>query len=231
MATSSSVCFPFPLSVNLDLFFLSKIFLRSLSNFNFTISTLLGWMPTLTVAPFALSRWILSMWMTHFFRYVWITFPTVWLLWWPRVTWTSSSFRMGKERTLYFCRRSLHNGALMSFLRTLDGAVKWALRLFRREELTFLLYFIFFTTFPRWRTEPKRTIPQGAARSKCDVSSTSLPNGLNLFIVFLKSVKHKNAKLKGKIRKNKTAFYSRRLKYLVILYTWLFIRKSVDLSF
>lgn len=36
--------------------------------------------------------------------------------------------------------------------------------------------FHFFTTFPRWRTEPKRTIPQGAARSKCDVCSTSPPN-------------------------------------------------------
>lgn len=60
--TSSSVCFP--LSANLDRFFLSRIFFLSLSNFSLMISTLLGWMPTLTVAPFAFSRWILSMWIT-----------------------------------------------------------------------------------------------------------------------------------------------------------------------
>lgn len=58
------------------------------------------------------------------------------------MTWTSSSLRMGSERTLYFWRRSLHKGALISFRLTLDGAVKCALRLLRREELTFLLYFI-----------------------------------------------------------------------------------------
>ena len=60
--TSSSVCFPF--SANLDRFLRSRIFFLSLSSLSFMISTLLGWMPTLTVAPLAFSLWILSMWMT-----------------------------------------------------------------------------------------------------------------------------------------------------------------------
>lgn len=60
--TSSSVCFPLP--ANLALLFLSRTFFLSLSSFSLTISTLLGWMPTLTVAPLAFSRWILSMWIT-----------------------------------------------------------------------------------------------------------------------------------------------------------------------
>lgn len=38
------------------------------------------------------------------------------------------------RRTLYFSRRSLFKGALMMTRRTLEGAVKWALRDLRREE-------------------------------------------------------------------------------------------------
>nr|GMD49390.1 Os11g0151100 [Ipomoea batatas] len=62
----------------------------------------------------------------------------------PRTTITSSSFRTGIERTLYLFRRSDERGALISTLRSLDGAVKCAFRHFRRELETRGLYFILF---------------------------------------------------------------------------------------
>lgn len=49
---------------------------------------------------------------------------------------------MGRERTLCFLRSSLLSGALISFLLTLEGAVKCRLRHFRLEEDTVLLNFI-----------------------------------------------------------------------------------------
>lgn len=42
--------------------------------------------------------------------------------------------RMREGRTLCFSRSSLLRGALMMTRRTLDGALKWALRDFLREE-------------------------------------------------------------------------------------------------
>lgn len=53
-----------------------------------------------------------------------------------RRTWTSSSLRMGMERTLYFCRSSLESGEDMIFLRTCEGALKWRLRFLLRSEVT-----------------------------------------------------------------------------------------------
>lgn len=49
---------------------------------------------------------------------------------------------MGMERTLCFCRSSFDSGALMSFLRTLEGAEKYRLRHLRREDDTVLLNFM-----------------------------------------------------------------------------------------
>ena len=49
---------------------------------------------------------------------------------------------MGMERTLCFCRSSFESGALISFLRTLEGAEKYRLRHFRREDDTVLLNFM-----------------------------------------------------------------------------------------
>ena len=139
---SCSWCFPLACSISLALFFLSSIFFLSLSNFNFTISTLLGWMPTGTELPLAFSRWMRSIWIIHLLRYTCVTLPCCCPLKCPRVTTTSSSFLIGIDLTLYFCLNSLLNGALRSFLRTLEGAEKCLFLLFRREELTFLLNFI-----------------------------------------------------------------------------------------
>ena len=61
----------------------------------------------------------------------------------PLVTTTSSSLRIGIERQLYFCLSSFDNDELISFLLTLLGAVKWRFLCFLREELIFLLNFIF----------------------------------------------------------------------------------------
>merc|ERR1712002_58551 len=140
IATSSSVCFPF--SCNFVLFFLSKIFFRSRSIFNRTISTLLGLIPTLTVAPFAFSRCTLSICKIHFFLYTLMTLPAWALLKGPRVTRTSSSFLTGTDRTEYFCLSSLDNGADISFLLTLLGAEKCAFRHFLREDDTAEFFFM-----------------------------------------------------------------------------------------
>merc|ERR1719440_451115 len=87
------------------------------------------------VWPLALSRVTRSTWMHHFLRYTVVTLPSrSWK--WPRTIITSSSRRIGSERTLYFVRKSLLNGQLMIFLRTLEGAVKCALRVLLRELLT-----------------------------------------------------------------------------------------------
>ena len=61
----------------------------------------------------------------------------------PRTTSTSSSLRTGIERTLYFATRSFESGALMIVRRSVDDAVKCALRHFRREEETVAELFIF----------------------------------------------------------------------------------------
>lgn len=46
------------------------------------------------------------------------------------------------DLTLYFARNSDERGALINNLRRLDGAVKWAFLLLRRDEETLGLYFI-----------------------------------------------------------------------------------------
>jgi hypothetical protein len=115
-------------------------------------------------APFAFSRWILSTWTTNFLRYTAVTLPSR-PLYFPRMTWTSSSLRTGMERTcrvkgvspliaepgprrgtgrtLYLSRSSLLRWELIIFLRDSLSLEKYALRLFRLELLTDVLYFIF----------------------------------------------------------------------------------------
>ena len=63
VAAVSSVYFPLslPRASALPLALLSRMALRSLSILSLTTTSLLGWMPTLTVAPLAFSLWILSM--------------------------------------------------------------------------------------------------------------------------------------------------------------------------
>eukprot|EP00443_Scrippsiella_acuminata_P111174 CAMPEP_0115625630 /NCGR_PEP_ID=MMETSP0272-20121206/27916_1 /TAXON_ID=71861 /ORGANISM="Scrippsiella trochoidea, Strain CCMP3099" /LENGTH=72 /DNA_ID=CAMNT_0003061937 /DNA_START=81 /DNA_END=295 /DNA_ORIENTATION=+ len=68
---------------------------------------------------------------------------------------TSSSRRMGNDRTLYFVRRSLLKGALMSLRRMCEGAVKYALRDFLLELLTVAFCFIAARCLPlAFRREP-----------------------------------------------------------------------------
>ena len=57
-------------------------------------------------------------------------------------TCTSSSLRMGILRTLCFCLRSLESGALMILRRMWDGAWKWRLLFFLREDDTNLFSFM-----------------------------------------------------------------------------------------
>ena len=126
----------------------------SLSSLMLVITTLLGWMPMGTVAPFDLSRWTRSTWITHFLRYTCVTLPSR-PLYLPRTMRTSSSLRMGIERvyspcetppmipsqpnpgrTLYLPRSSRERAEDMIFLRTDEGAEKCALRDLRRDEET-----------------------------------------------------------------------------------------------
>lgn len=58
------------------------------------------------------------------------------------LTWTSSSFLTGIDRTLYFCRSSLDRGADISLRRMCDGAVKCAFLFFRLEAVTNLFNFM-----------------------------------------------------------------------------------------
>merc|ERR1719210_3187196 len=89
------------------------------------------------------------MWILHFLRYTCVTLPSrSWKC--PRQTMTSSSRRIGRERTLYFVRKSLLRGALMSFLRMWDGAVKYALRDFLLELLTVAFCFMAPRDTPVW---------------------------------------------------------------------------------
>lgn len=117
-------------------------------------TTLLGWMPMGTDAPFDLSRWTRSTWITHFLRYTWVTLPSR-PLYLPRTIRTSSSLRMGIDRvcslcywtsrrnlpaevgrTLYLVRSSLESEEDMILRLTEEGAAKCALRDLRREEET-----------------------------------------------------------------------------------------------
>lgn len=59
-----------------------------------------------------------------------------------RLTCTSSSLRIGMDRTLYFCRSSLDRGADMSRRLMWEGAVKCLFLFFLREEDTNGLHFI-----------------------------------------------------------------------------------------
>jgi len=121
--------------------FRSKIARRSLSNLSEVTTTLLGWTPIGVVAPFDLSLWTRSTWITHFLRYTCVTFPSR-PLYLPRTILTSSSLRIGIDRVLYFPRSSLDREDDMIFLRTDEGAEKWALRDLRRDEEVSALNFI-----------------------------------------------------------------------------------------
>ena len=59
-----------------------------------------------------------------------------------RLTWTSSSLRMGMLRMLYFCFSSFDRGAVINLRRMCEGALKWRLRFLRRDELTCVFNFI-----------------------------------------------------------------------------------------
>ena len=74
----------------------------SLSSLRLVTTTLLGWMPMGTEAPFDLSRWTRSTWITHFLRYTWVTLPSR-PLYLPRTIRTSSSLRMGIDRVYVRC--------------------------------------------------------------------------------------------------------------------------------
>merc|ERR1719313_1310020 len=82
-----------------------------------------------------------STWTTHFFRYTAVTLPSR-VLYIPRVMRTSSSLRIGIDRTPCRAWSSLERLALMSFLRASLWAPKWALRFLRRLEVTLALNFI-----------------------------------------------------------------------------------------
>ena len=62
-ATDSSLCLPLslPRASARPLALLSRMAFLSLSIFNLTMATLLGWIPTLVVAPLAFSLWMRSM--------------------------------------------------------------------------------------------------------------------------------------------------------------------------
>lgn len=100
------------------------------------ILTLEGCTPTKTMAPFDFSRCTRSMCSTYFLRKQRTTLPTCWLLWCPAITCTSSSLRTGIVLTLYFWRSSRDKRHDMILRRMCDGALKWALRTFRRDEVT-----------------------------------------------------------------------------------------------
>lgn len=73
-------------------------------------------------------------------------------------TWTSSSLRIGIERTLYFWRSSLLKGDDISLRRMCDGAEKWRARFFRRDDETFLLSFILILEFPETKKRSMKLI-------------------------------------------------------------------------
>lgn len=79
--------------------------------------------------------------MTHFLRYTCVTLPSR-SLYFPRTIRTSSSLRIGSDRTLYLVRSSLDKGDDMILRRTEEGAEKCALRDLRREDETSGLNFI-----------------------------------------------------------------------------------------
>lgn len=109
-------------------FILSRMFSRSLSSFSLVTTTLDGATPSGIDWPLDFSRTRRSTWMmsvdsmsllffhyicyarvlVHFNRYTDVTLPSRPLLE-PRTTVTSSSLRMGMERTLYFSRSSWGN--------------------------------------------------------------------------------------------------------------------------
>merc|ERR1740130_114530 len=64
--TSASVTLPLSFSRPEARFLRSKSFLRSGSKWSLVITTLEGWMPSMTVAPLFFSLLILSTWMTYF---------------------------------------------------------------------------------------------------------------------------------------------------------------------
>lgn len=76
----------------------SRMLSRSLSSFNFVTTTLDGWTPIGTLCPLLFSRETRSMCRRYFSRYTEVTLPSRPFID-PRVTSTSSSLRMGIERT------------------------------------------------------------------------------------------------------------------------------------
>ncbi|KAJ8478917.1 hypothetical protein OPV22_022644 [Ensete ventricosum] len=78
--------------------------------------------------------------MTHFRRYTCSILRSQ-PLWVPATTCTSSSLRTGTDRALYLLRWSAERGALISTLRTFEGAAKCSFRYSRQEPDTRGLYF------------------------------------------------------------------------------------------
>lgn len=132
---------------------------HTLSILSLVITTLEGLIPRGTLAPEDFSRTTaelvsvlfsqqnagfllpLSIWMIYFKRYTLITLPSRPLLL-PRVIRTSSSLRIGIDRTLCFSLNSLLKGALIMTLRTLEGAPKCAFLDLRLDEWRLLLIFV-----------------------------------------------------------------------------------------
>ena len=77
------------------------------------------------------------------------------MTWTPAHTWTSSSFRMGMDRTLYFCLSSLERGEDIIFLRMWEGALKCLFRFLLRSEVTKGLNFILAAGASAMATEGK----------------------------------------------------------------------------
>lgn len=71
-------------------------------------------------------------------------------------TWTSSSFRMGMDRTLYFCLSSLERGEDIIFLRMWEGALKCLLWFLIWSEVTKRLNFLLVAGTSAIATKEKR---------------------------------------------------------------------------
>lgn len=72
-------------------------------------------------------------------------------------------------RTPYFCRSSFDNGADMILRRTCDGALKCALRFFRREDVTNLFIFAMVNCVEaiELREQSKRNVSESVPHKQC----------------------------------------------------------------
>ena len=92
----------------------------------------------------------------YFFLSTWTALPICCPLWCPHTTWTSS-FRMGMDRTLYFCLSSLERGGDIIFLQMWEGALKYLFRFLLRSGVTKGLNFILAAGASAMATEGKRS--------------------------------------------------------------------------